>query len=790
MSLLGRLGRRGIHSIDAKWLERWRDVPYGPPVTSESKPYYQLPMFPYPSGRLHIGHLRVYTISDTLARFRRMQGLAVRHPIGWDAFGLPAENAAVEHGVNAADWTHSNINEMRAQLRRMLLSFDKDEVVTCSPEYYAHTQRLFLEFFRHGLAYRKMSTVNWDPVDKTVLANEQIDADGKSWRSGAVAEKRDLEQWFLRISKYAHTLDEDLSLLTQWPDKVRTMQHNWIGISQGARVKFGEDLWAFTTRLDTLPGVKFVAIAMDHPLAKRHAVSTRSNGLVEGIEAMNPLTGEPIPVYAAEYVVSDYADGVVMGVPAHDERDRRFWEDVCPRTINLEADLKPFMSDVRAEQEQAQQEIMASLEPKGLAYFEEQIRLRDWLVSRQRFWGAPIPMVHCGSCGVVPVPDKDLPVRLPSNAVNIPLSQNAEWLHTECPKCGGDAHRDPDTMDTFMDSSWYYFRNLDPHNSGQPFAYDAVAGQMPVDFYLGGVEHAILHLLYSRFLAKFLADAGRWDGGDMKGEPFKRLVTLGMVNGRAYRDATTGKYLRPEEASRMPAENIVESVEKMSKSKFNGADPLEVIEAHGADAVRAHMLFQAPVTELLLWDTDKIVGITRWFKRIAQVEKQVFESTAKNASGKSDELWNQAAGLINQITRTLDEAVALNTVVSDEMKLLKLVSDLAKCDQKLAVAAYEALLKVLAPMCPAQAEEFWERLCAHKGLKWSSVHHERWPVLERRGEDGMAEFRIILNGAPQRQRLRQDITEDELLAIAGVDRSQAARIIFKPKQKLLSVVYK
>lgn len=711
-----------------------------------------------------------------------MRGYQVIHPIGWDAFGLPAENAAIENGINASDWTYNHIGVMREQLKRMLVSFDWDrEVITCHPDYYKHTQRIFLDLYDAGLAYRRKSMVNWDPVDQTVLANEQIDGQGKSWRSGAVAEKRELEQWFLKITAFASELHEDLNLLNDWPEKVKRMQHQWIGLSSGVEVKFGENLWAYTTRIETLPFVEFVALAKDHPLAQLHAADTRANGLIEGIEALHPLTKQPLPVYVADYVVSGYGSGIVMGVPSCDERDRLFWTDL--------GNPEPIVPKI----EHSAEVITEKLENSNIGRKVTHTRLRDWLISRQRFWGAPIPIVHCKSCGTVPVPESDLPVELPSDTKNVPLSQNKEWLETRCPSCHGPASRDADTMDTFMDSSWYFFRYLDPQNKVLPFSFESTS-DLPVDCYVGGVEHAILHLLYSRFLAKFLAKQGLWTGGDLEGEPFRKLVTQGMVHGKTHRDKKTGRYLKPDEILRTLDSEMAVSMEKMSKSKYNGVDPLKVIEEHGADATRAHMLFQAAINDTLDWDADKIAGVERWLAKLSLLGQTLAGPGASSSEYSSAEvnLWNRASDLVASITESLSDTLSLNTVISDYMKLTKLVSELSSTNSSLASRAYEILLKVIAPVCPAHADELWERFQNLQDKpSASSIHEELWPEMPKLA-DSFAEvaYKVLVDSRPRAPLLAAaDATQDDLLNMLNLD-SPVLRLIYKPKIRLLSVVTK
>ncbi|KAH9208627.1 leucyl-tRNA synthetase [Leptodontidium sp. 2 PMI_412] len=690
-----------LPALDKKWRAEWEmgarkssrerlDV-----ETKDRK--YVLPMFPYPSGNLHLGHLRVYTISDVLARFHRMQGHEVMHPIGWDAFGLPAENAAIERGIEPATWTKQNIEKMKSQLEAMNGQWDWNrELATCDPTFYKHTQHLFLLLHQAGLAYQAESLVNYDPVDKTVLANEQVDSNGCSWRSGAKVEKKMLKQWFFKISEYRQELLDGLKELEKdesWPERVLSMQKNWLGKSTGARIKFPvvaydqqthSDIEVFTTRPDTLFGVQYVALASTHPIVQALAKTdlelqafldtipalpqdSKVGYLLPHVRALNPLAYEEstpdatkasLPIYVAPYVLGDYGDGAVMGVPGHDTRDHSFWkhnryDDPVRLVISQSPDeatsvLKtgpfiyhghltehsgPYAGLTTAE---ATKKIVSLLKSKGLGSEAETWRLRDWLVSRQRYWGTPIPIIHCNSCGAVPVPDDQLPVELPpvdshwaKGKTGNPLEHAHDWVNTSCPRCGEAAKRDTDTMDTFVDSSWYFMRFPDPKNPDSPFSAEAANGNLPVDLYIGGVEHAILHLLYSRFISKFLATTPLWpNGAKVLGEPFKKVLTQGMVHGKTYSDPSTGRFLKPEEVNLSnPSKPIViatkkmanVSFEKMSKSKYNGVDPGTCMAKYGADATRAHILFQAPVSEVLEWDEEKIAGVTRWLRRLHEM---------------------------------------------------------------------------------------------------------------------------------------------------------------------------
>ncbi|KAI5820080.1 leucyl-tRNA synthetase [Pyronema omphalodes] len=812
-------------ALDAKWRNHLRapkPVVADPanPTKGDNEKFYILSMFPYPSGSLHMGHLRVYTISDVLSRFRRMQGYDVIHPMGWDAFGLPAENAAIERNVSAKSWTEKNIQAMKEQFEAMGVAFDWDrEVTTCSPDYYAHTQRLFLQLFKHGLAYRANSTVNWDPIDETVLANEQVSASGHSWRSGALVEKKDLEQWFFKITAFKEQLLDDLeSLKDSWPERVRTMQKNWIGKSSGSKVRFPvkvgdaeSKVEVFTTRLDTLPGVQYLALSTAHPLvtaaaegnealqkfiaeAKANAAAagpenkSKRGFLLPGIECQNPLLGEKIPVFVAEYVLEGYGEGAVMGVPGHDTRDNAFWLENCPnepiRTVvedTAEAATKEEgiftkkgkLTDSTGEYSglTSAEAVETFLEKLGPEWAEEstQWRLRDWLVSRQRYWGTPIPVVHCKSCGIVPVPEEELPIKLPEG-INIsgkggsPLSKAEEWVNCPCPACKAPAKRDTDTMDTFIDSSWYWARYIDSKNPKELISPEKADKGLPVDLYVGGVEHAILHLLYSRFIAKFLASSGIWPNPSNKtAEPFKKLITQGMVHGLTFTCPDTGRFLKPEEVDDFPGNKEPmmryggkvpnKSWEKMSKSKYNGVDPVTCIGNHGADATRAHVLFAAPVSDVLNWEEYKIVGVQRFLLRVLKLAKtntfSPVEPELEKFSDTEKTVWNMLQQTVKNVTEAFADTIALNTTVSDLMKLENsLTANLKGCSPAVQYHATQSLLRLLAPIAPAVAEEGWEIM--HKGtkLEGSKVLEMRWPEVDTREvlQSAKKDIAIAING--------------------------------------------
>ncbi|TID18628.1 hypothetical protein CANINC_003878 [Pichia inconspicua] len=835
-------GAIDLVALDSKWIPRWKakcDGRYINPrrVVNEerqngnSQKMYSLTMFPYPSGSLHMGHLRVLSISDVLARYYRMKGYDLIHPMGWDAFGLPAENAAVERGENPETWTKLNIQKMKNQMQLMTTDFDWDrEISTCDPEYYKWTQKIFLELYKHGLAYRKKAEINWDPVDNTVLANEQVDSEGRSWRSGAIVEKKLLEQWFLGITKYAKSLNRDLSLLDDWPSKVKAMQKNWIGESHGVEIKFGvhqaenclikeplplELLNVFTTRPETIFSVQYLALSFDHPITQLYAATdeklrefidtlnkeeyseqSKDGYKLEGIFATNPLdSAVKLPVFVAPYVIGGYGSGGVMGCPAHDIRDHEFWLNNMGSDAAIIFTVEPIESDSQIDEfgpyiskagkmninskflqglatSEAKERVAQELKLIERGEIKTNYRLRDWLISRQRYWGAPIPMIHCESCGIVPVPDKDLPVQLPKvdkllGRGGSPLAQIKEFVNCECPQCKKPAKRDTDTMDTFMDSSWYMFRYLDSKNENEPFNYNVATKYMPIDQYIGGVEHAILHLLYSRFISKFFNDINWYSNKEMNGEPFKQLITQGMVHGKTFVDPKTGKFLKPEEYTidstgnakiTKTGELAAISFEKMSKSKYNGADPTECISRHGADATRAHILFQAPINDVLDWEESKIVGIERWLKkvlklsaeicvkssnRIIAVDAVVSPTTSEDFSLQHD-LYEYEKG----INDSFGKVPSFNTLIAFYMKYTNsLVSALKsnKITPDYLQFKFLNLLKFMAPVTPATCEEAFEILNSQSEMPKSFIIESDWPFVNKPVLHTVP-YKIMING--------------------------------------------
>jgi leucyl-tRNA synthetase len=775
--------------IETKWQQTWMELGLDETSEATEKPkFYTLAMFPYPSGNLHMGHVRVYTITDVIARLKRMQGYRVLNPMGWDAFGLPAENAAIERGVPPAIWTDRNITQMKNQLQRLGISFDwSREVATCSPDYYKWTQWLFLQFYSAGLAYQKEAAVNWDPIDQTVLANEQVDSEGRSWRSGAIVERKLLRQWFLKITDYAEQLLNDLDKLTGWPDRVKTMQANWIGKSVGAYLEFtivgmDDKVAVFTTRPDTVYGVTYVVLAPEHPLTPQVTTSDRKEavekfitevanqsemertaedkpkrGIPTGGKAINPFTGQEVPILIADYVLYEYGTGAVMGVPAHDVRDFKFAkENNLPIRVVIvpegekETTLTAAYIDAGVIVNSAQFDGMESIQGKtaiieyaeaqGYGKARVQYRLRDWLISRQRYWGAPIPIVHCSDCGAVPVPDTDLPVILPediefSGRGGSPLAKLDSWVNVPCPSCGKPAKRETDTMDTFMDSSWYYLRYTDAQNETEAFAKDKVNDWMAVDQYVGGIEHAILHLLYSRFFTKVLRDRGLVNCD----EPFSRLLTQGMVQGLTYKNPKTDKYIIPKDPKTgkilvdpndpkdpETGEPLSVVYEKMSKSKHNGIDPLDVLAKYGADIARMFVLFKAPPAKDLEWDDADVAGQARFLDRVWRlvtdyINAQTKVKKAVESSKTEKELLRSIHTAIKEVSEDLEGDYQFNTAISELMKLNNALTDAKDKNSPVYKEGIETLLILLAPLAPHIAEELWQAL-GHK----ESIHLQPW----------------------------------------------------------------
>ncbi|QHL90033.1 leucine--tRNA ligase [Sphingomonas changnyeongensis] len=756
-------------AADARWQKVWAERGTFHASDDSPKPKsYVLEMFPYPSGRIHMGHVRNYTMGDVLARFRRMQGMEVLHPMGWDAFGMPAENAAMEKGVHPGTWTRANIATMRDQLKSLGFALDwSRELATCEPEYYGQEQALFLDLFEHGLVYRKESAVNWDPVDQTVLANEQV-IDGRGWRSGALVEKRKLSQWFLKITDFADELIDGLQTLEHWPEKVRLMQENWIGRSQGLQFRFalssGGTVEVFTTRPDTIFGASFVAVAADHPIAAALAETNpaaaafiaecraggttaaeletaEKKGFDTGLTATHPFDPEwRLPVHIANFVLMDYGTGAVFGVPAHDQRDMDFARKYGLPVTRVVADgdeTDPvFVGDTAytgpgrlvnsrfldgQEVEAAKRLVIERAEAGGWGQGTTVFRLRDWGVSRQRYWGTPIPIIHCDHCGAVPVPKDQLPVVLPEDVSfdipGNPLDRHPSWKHVDCPKCGAKARRETDTLDTFVDSSWYFIR-FASQPADRPFDKAVAESWLPVGQYIGGVEHAILHLLYARFWTRALARIGRLD---VK-EPFTGLFTQGMVTHETYQ-GPDGKWLSPDDIEKRDGGFVtrdgqpvtVGRVEKMSKSKKNVIDPTGIIDAYGADAVRWFVVSDSPPERDLEWSVNGIEGASRFVNRVWRLV------TAMDAATGDDEALerrrNQTiAGVAADI-----EALAFNKAIA---KLYEFTGAVEKAAPSAARnMAIRTLVLLVAPMMPHLAEEAWA-LLGEDGL----VADAAWPA--------------------------------------------------------------
>ncbi|MEW6562326.1 MAG: leucine--tRNA ligase [Pseudomonadota bacterium] len=775
--------------IESRVQQEWDNAKAFQASDLSNKPkYYCLSMFPYPSGKLHMGHVRNYTIGDVLSRYHRMKGYNVMQPMGWDAFGLPAENAAMANNVPPAAWTYSNIDYMRNQLKSLGLGIDwSREVTTCKPEYYRWEQWLFTKLFEKGLIYKKTAPVNWDPVDQTVLANEQV-IDGRGWRSGALVEKRDIPMYFFRITAYADELLDELDNLPGWPEQVRTMQKNWIGRSYGVRFAFPytldgkkDKLWVFTTRADTIMGVTFCAVAAEHPLATRAAqgnpalaafieeckqggvaeadiATMEKKGMPTGISVTHPLTGEDIPVWVGNYVLMGYGEGAVMAVPAHDERDFHFAKKYnLPIKQVIQVPGETFSSDEWAEwygdkerghcvnsgeyddlnYEQAINAIAGDLKARELGGKQVHFRLRDWGISRQRYWGCPIPIIHCPTCGDVPVPDNQLPVVLPENVVpdgaGSPLAKMPEFYQCTCPKCGGQARRETDTMDTFVESSWYYARYASPACTDGMLDLNAANYWLPVDQYIGGIEHAILHLLYARFFHKLMRDVGLL----LSNEPFTNLLTQGMVIAPTfYREADNGKKLwinpadvdvvtdargRPTGAT-LRADGqpvVIGGTEKMSKSKNNGVDPQAIIDQYGADTARLFMMFAAPPEQSLEWSDAGVEGAFRFLRRLWKAAFDHLERGPVSAY-TSGELSTEAKALRLQLHQTIQKIdddygrrKTFNTAIAATMELLNALGKFNEDSPTACQVAQEVLesaVLLLSPITPHVCEEIWTAL--------------------------------------------------------------------------------
>ncbi|MAP27195.1 MULTISPECIES: leucine--tRNA ligase [unclassified Methylophaga] len=786
--------------------------------TSKEK-FYCLSMFPYPSGQLHMGHVRNYTIGDVISRYQRMLGKNVLQPMGWDAFGLPAENAALKHQVPPAEWTYKNIDYMRAQLQRLGLAYDWDrEIATCKPDYYRWEQWLFVRLFKKGLVYNKTAAVNWDPVDQTVLANEQV-IDGRGWRSGALVERREIPQWFMKITDYAEDLRNDLQQLSGWPDQVKTMQANWIGRSEGVQITFAvadsdEDLAVYTTRPDTLMGVSYLAIAAEHPLALRMAETNvqlqqfieeckktdtteaametaEKKGMATGISVIHPVSGERIPVWVANFVLMGYGTGAVMSVPAHDQRDFEFAQkydlpirQVIAPTDDSEIDLQQnaftekgrlvnssqFTGLTSAEAFDA---IADELTKQNKGERQVNYRLRDWGVSRQRYWGTPIPIIYCDHCGAVPVPETDLPVLLPEDVVvdgsGSPIKSMPEFYQCDCPECGKPARRETDTFDTFFESSWYYARFTSADN------HEAMLDQradywLPVDQYIGGIEHAVLHLLYARFFHKLLRDEGLVSGD----EPFKNLLTQGMV---------------------------LKDGAKMSKSKGNTVDPQALIDEYGADTARLFMMFAAPPEMSLEWSDNAVEGANRFLKRLwrsvhEHTEKGVVkDKNLTDLSEAATDLRRLAHQTLTKVGDDLGRRHTFNTAIAAVMELMNGLSKFTEQDTQARAVRQEVLelvVLMLAPITPHICHALWSQLGYDK-----AVIDAQWPEVDAEAlKQDKTELMIQVNGK-LRSKLMVDVNAQqadiEPLAIADenvqryIDGKTIRKIILVPG-RLINIV--
>lgn len=841
-------------TIEKKWQDEWLKNRVFEVDESPSKPkFYCLEMFPYPSGRIHMGHVRNYAIGDVIARYKRMKGFSVLHPMGWDAFGLPAENAAIKHGVHPAKWTYENIEYMKSQLIKLGLSYDwRREVTTCLPEYYRWNQWIFLKLYEKGLAYRKASFVNWCPSCATVLANEQV-IDGACWRCESSVEQKELEQWFLKITAYAEELLKDCDRLTGWPEKVLTMQRNWIGKSEGVEVDFpiegmNEVLRIFTTRPDTIFGVTFMCISPEHPLAERLCEDKEAlkkirklqrepevkEGVFTGKYAINPLNGEKVPIWIANFVLMEYGTGAIMSVPAHDQRDFEF---AVRYGLPIKVVIKPVDKDLTEPLTEAYEEegVMVNsgafsglpskegkkavadyIEEKGLGKKTVNYRLRDWGISRQRYWGTPIPIIYCDHCGIVPVPEEDLPVVLPEN-VNLtgkgesPLKYVDEFYRTKCPRCGRDARRETDTMDTFVDSSWYFVRYCSLREE-EAFHREKIKYWMPVDQYIGGIEHAVLHLLYARFFTKVLRDLGivPFD------EPFERLLTQGMVCMESYR-CPEHEWLFPKEVKDGKCIHCgkpvsVGRVEKMSKSKKNIVDPDEMIETYGTDTVRVFTLFAAPPEKDLEWSSQGVEGAHRFLKRVytlvykhhkwlKEIDSDSEPSTRHSEAQRAEESPSSILSLIHRtikrVTLDIEKEYQFNTAIARLMEFINEVYNYEpKTDEERRVFkfALKNFLILLSPFAPHIAEELWREI-GEKGF----ILEQPWPQYdEELAREQMIELVVQINGKVRsKMMIPQGMTDEEVVKIAlddekvkqWIDGKEILKVI-PVKGKLVNIVVK
>ncbi len=826
--------RYPFEQIELKWQREWEEQDlFRVHKDPKRQKFYCLEMFPYPSGKIHMGHVRVYSIGDVLARYLKMKGLNVLHPIGWDSFGLPAENAAIERSIHPARWTSSNIARMKDQLRRLGYSYDwHREIATYRPEYYRWNQWTFLQMYRRGLAYKKEAQVNFCPACNTVLANEQVE-EGNCWRCGSRVEQKSLSQWFLRITDYAGELLSWLDRLPGWPERVKTMQRNWIGRSEGVMVNFkldGRDFPIFTTRPDTIYGVTFMAIAPEHPLVdsileesskngelrrfvdriknedriKRTSEDYEKEGVFSGKYVLNPLSGEEVPLYIVNFVLMEYGTGAIMAVPAHDQRDFKFARKYGlpvrvviqnpERTLDAESMSSAYVDEgVNVDSgpitglptREGIEKISGYIEKEGYGKRTVNYRIKDWLISRQRYWGTPIPIVYCTSCGIVPVKEEDLPVILPGDVAftgeDNPLKSSPGFLNTNCPECGAQATRETDTMDTFIDSSWYFERYCSPRETSTPFNRSDSDYWMNVDQYIGGIEHAILHLLYARFFTKFLRDIGLTHAD----EPFERLLTQGMVTKETYYCPTHG-YLFPEEVEegvrckKCREEVTIGRIEKMSKSKKNIIDPDDIVKKYGADTTRLFILFASPPEKDLEWSDAGVEGSFRFLNRVYRL----FEGTGSLFEGRLEELKGYEENLsamkgrtaleteilhvvhrtLEKVSEDIERRFHFNTAVASTMEMVNYLYTIdAGVLQERELLAYlhalKSLLLMLHPFVPHITEELWHTL----GYK-SLLLRESWPsCIEELARKEVVTIVVQINGK-LRSRLEtpRDTDEEEL----------------------------
>ena len=798
--------------IEDKWQKIWTENDqYKTDTTDSSKPnYYTLEMFPYPSGNIHMGHVRNYSIGDVVARFKKMEGYNVLHPMGWDSFGLPAENAAIKHGVHPHKWTMANIEDMKAQLKLLGLSYDWErEVATSTPEYYRFTQEIFLKFLEAGLAYKKKSFVNWCPSCETVLANEQV-VGGQCERCDAVVVKKDLEQWYFKTTAFAEELLNDLDTLDGWPEKVKTMQRNWIGKSNGAELRFdieGTDksMTVYTTRPDTTYGVTFMVLAPESELVQELVAGTEyeadvnafvqkmhtkteiertssdaeKEGMFIGKYVINPVNGNKIPVWIANYVLADYGTGAIMAVPAHDDRDKEFAQkynlDIIPV---IDEDNKMINSEEfnGMDASKAFDGIVEKLAKENRGKKTVNYRLRDWLLSRQRYWGCPIPVVYCDDCGIVPVDKKDLPVLLPTDVEftgkgESPLTTSKEFATTACPCCGKEARREVDTMDTFVDSSWYFLRYIDPKNTEEPFSKEMVNKWMPVDQYIGGVEHAIMHLLYSRFFVKAFKSMGMLDFD----EPFKNLLTQGMV---------------------------LMDGSKMSKSKGNTVSPIEIINKYGADTARLFVLFAAPPERDLDWSEQGVEGCFRFLNRVYRLVDELAEVAKSNAEVKAVTKEDKAMRLVihstlKKVTADLSEKFGFNTAIAALMELINEMYKYKELDTRndgIIREGIETIVTILAPFTPHVGEELWTMIG-----KEGSVFNISWPSYDESAlvqdevevivqVNGKLRAKVSMDANISREDMEKVAMEDAKVQ-AAIEGKDVVKVIAVPK-KLVNIVVK